>query len=227
MSMDDVLKFLFFVPTSLRKPVALAILLLSFLSVGIAIHYGYSVLDAAMAPLWLAAFGITSVVLLVLSWLRRANVGIELRIVWTVVWVALTGGSLVLAHQRYAYEYNPLGFYQSRAWSPSVHQPGDISLKAWEWQITAVQDMSQTPFVMEMRATDACPVVDFQPVIHSVSFRPTITDVSEDSTRSTRWRVEDFRRPAEVVFRFVTKMSPAGTSPPCRPQITIWKHDAT
>lgn len=50
-------------------------------------------------------------------------------------------------------------------WRVSARQPAGPSLCAWDWTLTAVQDVTQAPFVLEMCTTDSCPIVGLQPIL--------------------------------------------------------------
>ena len=218
MSLDEVLKLLFFVPNPLRLSVGLGIVGLLILATVLAFSQDYGYREAVSSPIWLGfgAVWYSGVVLFTLANWRL--LGWSICALWFVIFLAIVVAMTAYALRRNRFDYNELGFYQSREWVRAVHQPTPAGL--WQWDLEAVKDLTATPLIVELRKSSACDFATFWPTSASPDYRPLITDISDNSGQVIRWRIQNLRRPARVVFNLRTQIPAPAAIGNCRPQIS-------
>jgi len=223
MSLDEVLKLLFFVPVALRRPTALAIVVLASLAAVLDFKEEFGVWEATQTPPWLGV--LTACGALLLAWAIRSRARLT-RValwIWAAIYAATAIGAGILLRSALDEAYNPIGFLASRQWMPDEKQPADARLRRFEWRIRAVKDLSATPVFVELGNADECRFEQFWPTSSAAQYTPTITDVTVDARRSTRWRLQNLRKPAELVFHLDVPRAgdtDADAPPGCTPRIT-------
>jgi hypothetical protein len=218
-SLDEVLKLLFFVPLPLKRPMALGIVVMLALAAILALAQGFGYWDAVWDPIWLYALMVCCLWLAGLAIARRERLRAGLTLPWSAGFVIIALLAAVEGRAHNAYVYNELGFLQSRAWSRELEPSGAPALMSWKWNLIAVQDLGESPLLVELRETDGCHFETFWPTSESSQYTPPITDVSQGAL-ARRWQIQNFRKPARLTFHLVTKREPR---PPdkCQPQISI------
>jgi hypothetical protein len=219
MSLDDVLKLLFFVPLPLRRPTALATVAMLALAGLLTFARGFGYWDAIWDPIWLYTLTLCCVCLVALAVSRRRRLRNVLVVLWGAVFAIIAVAAAIEGHARNAYVYNPLGFLQSRTWTRESGSSGNVAQLSWKWQLIAVQDLGEKPLLVELRKTDGCDFERFWPTSESSKYTPAITDVTE-GTMARRWQLENFRKPANLTFHLVTG-GQSGPPARCQPQISI------
>jgi hypothetical protein len=220
-SLDDVLKVLFFVPASLRRGVALGVVAMPALATILVAYEDYGIREAVWSPVWLSAAAWWCFGLVILTFAKIRALPLWQCTLWSVVFLALTVAFGLSARKGSQYVYNEVGFYHSRGWSRAAKQPADTKLLDWQWEMSAVKDLTQVPVVIELRKTDRCRFEAFWPQNASADYTPDVTDVSRSGPGSARWRILKLRKPAKLLF--VLRTGALGDGPPesCRPQVSI------
>lgn len=208
------------VPTSLRWVTVLAITALAALAETLDLIEDYGLWHAVQDVTWLVAATGCCVGLLILTLVRRKTLHTRDR--WLCIVVFLVAGCVAgwAASRAYPYVYNELGFEQSRSWIPGSDSTSAATGKNWEWRINAVKDLGTQSLIVELLESDECRFTAFRPTSESPNYTPQITDVTQSTDGSQRWRIHSLRKPAEIIFHL--DLEHPGVAPEqCRPRISF------
>jgi hypothetical protein len=126
----------------------------------------------------------------------------------TPILLLSSGVTLFGAVLQSQYEYNDIGFYQSRHWKLASDGKDQRTFSA---DVIAVNDLSTRPFLVTATIDPACSsarLVDFDAKLASdAPYMPKLTEET-DSIRSgetRRWRIEGFQPPAKLSLYVVIR----------------------
>jgi hypothetical protein len=217
LSWEEAKEILFFVPKPLRRWLAVVVFSLAVLAAFLDLRTNYGTAEALASYWWLGAAALACGILVIRTWVSTSSWNRWRRVRWSTFFLLVGIALAVSALQRSSLEYNEVGFYESRSWALAPSQPAEPDRRTWEWQMTAVLDLTKSPFLVEIHDAPHCEVLDFQPDDSHSPYHPLLTDVSAGLVRSTRWRVENFRKPADLLFRLTIKRD--NVVPTCKPRI--------